>query len=226
MSFISLDYSRPLTESGFKVLAYRKTEFVENKRAQKRERIVSAARGLVEAGGWSNCILTRVAEQAGVSTGSLYSYFNKITDLYIEVFDVIAKEELAIISEIADQSAPASIRFERAVDTFAHRALKGPVRAYAVMGEPVALEVDQVRQQGHALFIAEFEKIIADGVAAGELRPQNPRISAACVLGLLIETLVIPLSNDAPPLANQTQEIRAEILNFSRFAVGMKNHPS
>ncbi|MCB1545204.1 MAG: TetR/AcrR family transcriptional regulator [Methylobacteriaceae bacterium] len=204
-------------------MAYRKTEFVENKQKATRERIVRTARALVELGGWKNCSLNAVAAEAGVSVGSVYTHFGKITDLYIDVFEAIAGEEVAILAKIVASSGSASERFLRAVDTFARRALRGRIKAYAVIAEPVAAEVDNVRQKAHAWFIDEFEKIIACGVETGEFRPQNPRISAACVLGLLAETLVIPLSPDAAPLADSGAQLRAEILDFCRRAVGVSS---
>ena len=204
-------------------MAYRKTEFVENKQKATRERIVRTARALVELGGWKNCSLNAVAAEAGVSVGSVYTHFGKITDLYIDVFGAIAAEEVAILAKIVASSGSASERFLQAVDTFARRALQGRIKAYAVIAEPVAAEVDDVRQKAHAWFIDEFEKIIAHGVETDEFRPQNPRISAACVLGLLAETLVIPLSPDAAPLADNGAQLRAEILDFCRRAVGVSS---
>lgn len=204
-------------------MAYRKTEFVENKRKATRAKILQTARTLVEQGGWANCSLTKVAADSGVAVGSVYTHFGKITDLYIEVFETIATEEVAVIAAIAASEGTATERFEQAVDTFARRALKGPVKSYAVMGEPVAAEVGLFRQKTHAWFIDKFEKIIASGTETGALRPQNPRISAACVLGLLIETLVIPLSSETGRLADSGTQLRREILEFSRHAVGMSS---
>lgn len=205
-------------------MAYRKTEFVENKRKTTRARILQTARALVELGGWRNCTLNKVAADAGVAVGSVYMHFGKITDLYIEVFETIAAEEVALIAEIAEAEGSAAARFAHAFDTFARRALQGRVKAYAVMGEPVAAEVDEVRQKTHAWFINEFEKIIASGTESGEFRPQNPRVSAACVLGLLVETLIIPLSSDAARLADNGVQLRTELLNFARHAVGISSH--
>ncbi|MFC3616475.1 TetR/AcrR family transcriptional regulator [Lutimaribacter marinistellae] len=148
------------------------------------------ARGLVEQGGWTNCTLNKAAAGTGVAVGSVYTHFGKITDLYVEVFNDIAKEEIAVIAAIAEGEGTEEHRFSSAVDTFARRALQGPIKAYAVIAEPVAAEVDEVRQKTHALFIDEFERIIAGGLQNGAFRPEKARISAACVLGLLVDALV------------------------------------
>jgi AcrR family transcriptional regulator len=200
-------------------MAYRKTEFVENKRRQTRERILHAAKKLVENGGWENCNLTKVAKNSGVASGSIYNYFEKITDLYIEVFYAIADEEIAVISNIANSKESPLERFKLAISTFASRALKGRTKAYAVIGEPVAQEVDSIRQKYHAKFIEQYERIISDGVKAGDFHAQTPRTSATCAFGALVETLVVPLASTASNLPDNGLELQNEILSFCLRAV-------
>lgn len=201
-------------------MAYRKTEFVENKRIKTRERIVRAARDLVEAGGWSNCSLTKVARMSGVASGSVYTHFGKITDLYIEVFLAIADEEAAVISDIASSDATPVERFERAIMTFARRALRGRVKAYAVIAEPVAEEVDVIRQKHRVRFVEHLQRIIVDGVSSGDFRLQNPKVAATCVMGALAETLVRPISTPAEPDGTDDKLLQEQILSFCLYAVG------
>lgn len=201
-------------------MAYRKTTFVENKRKATRDRITRAARKLVNSGGWSNCSLNKVSKGAEVSAGSIYTHFGKITDLYTEVFLHIADEEVAVIASIAIADTPALDRFIAAVNTFSGRALKGRAKAYAVIAEPVAPEVDATRQRYHAKFIEQYESIIASGVEAGVFRRQNSRVSASCVFGALVETLVMPLSPEDTFPTDSDQRIQEDILLFCLNAVG------
>lgn len=207
-------------------MAYRKTNFVENKRKETRQRIVRAARALVESGGWDNCSLTKVARVSGVATGSVYTHFRKISELYVEVFLAIADEEVSVIAEIAASDASPCERFEATIITFARRALRGRVKAFAVIAQPVAAEVDAVRQKHRVRFVEQFERIIEDGISTGDFRAQNPRVAATCVLGALAETLVKPISAHGEEDTSCDALLQDEILSFCLHAIGAEQSSS
>ncbi|MEM9725133.1 MAG: TetR/AcrR family transcriptional regulator [Pseudomonadota bacterium] len=206
-------------------MAYRKTEFVERKRLETRARIVEAAVGQVTRGGWRACVLKSIAREAGVSTGAIYTHFERVTDLYIEAFSTIAEQELAVIGSIVDGSGAPPVRLAAAVETFMARALRGPARAYAVIEEPVAPEVDRVRQLFRRRFVLLFEKIIRDGVALRVFPPQNAEVSAACALGAMAEALIPPLASGRRQSAESVEQLRADVLAFCRRAVGETGKP-
>lgn len=206
-------------------MPYRKTKFVEDKLKDTRGCIVSAACELVETGGWRNCILTHVAKEASVASGSIYTHFGKITDLYIEVFLSIADEELAVITEIARSNRAPLDRLEEAINVFSSRAMRGRTKAYAVIAEPVAPEVDAVRQDFRKRFVDEYEHIIAQGVRDGDFCAQDPRIAATCVVGAISETLVRPLSDQTEIHPKAASQIQGEILAFCLRAIGLDQAP-
>lgn len=203
-------------------MAYRKTKYVENKLSATRVRILMVARKLVEKGGWRACTLTSVAVEAGVSSGSIYTYFNKISDLYTEVFFEIAKEELAVIAKIARSDGPPSLRLEKAIMAFARRAMRAPAKAYAVIGEPVAAETGKVRHDFRTQFIAEYEHIIAEGVHCGSFRKGSPRLMSTCLLGAMTEALFHPLSSAADVSKAEHRKIAKELSDFCMSAISLK----
>lgn len=201
-------------------MAYRKTEFVERKRLETRARIVDAAASLVRVAGWRGCQLKAVAERAGVSTGSLYTHFSKITDLYTEVYRLIAEAENAALLAVAAQDGPAVDRLRAAIDAFTGRALRGRVQAYAMIGEPVPPEVEALRQRVRRRFAEPFEAIIRDGIEAGAFAPQDPVVSAACILGSLSESMISPLAPEAAAQTDQGEALRRRVCDFCLRAVG------
>ncbi len=201
-------------------MPYRKTEFVERKRLATRARIIDAATTLVQAGGWKACRLQSVAQAAGVSTGSVYTHFDRISDLYIEVFRGIAEAELEVIAEVVHGPRPAVERLDAAVDRFAARALRGRVKAYAVIGEPVPREVEVVRQEYRRRFVELFRQIIEDGVAEAAFADQDAAATAACTLGALSEALILPLAPDTETLPDRGRALRSQVRSFCRRAVG------
>src|SRR5437762_2815104 len=67
-------------------MPYRPTERTEARRAETRERIVSAALDQLAEGGYASASVQAVASRAGVATGSVYRYFPSKSDLFAEVF--------------------------------------------------------------------------------------------------------------------------------------------
>ena len=81
-----------------------------------------------------------------------------------------------------------------AVETFARRALRGRRLAWALLAEPVDPAVEVERLAFRRAYAAGFEHVLREGVAAGELAPQNVELTAAALVGALGEALVGPLS--------------------------------
>ncbi len=175
-------------------MAYKRSELMEKRLAGNREAILAAARRLVAAGGYRNAPVTAVAAEAGVSTGLIYRHFPSKAELFVEVLTAAVEHELEILSAIAGQTRPAPQRLHAAVASFVRRAMAGPWLAYAFIAEPVDPEVEAERIRCRRLFGDVFKRILADGVHAGELPPQDLDVSAACIVGAFTEALVGPVA--------------------------------
>ena len=66
-----------------------------------RERLVGAARLLLEEGGYAAASVQAIADRAGVSAGALYRHFPSKAELFVDVFREAAKRDLAAIDEAA-----------------------------------------------------------------------------------------------------------------------------
>jgi AcrR family transcriptional regulator len=166
------------------------------RRAATRDAIVAGTLSLVAERGWAAASMQDVARRAGVATGSLYRHFPSKADLLAEVFAVAAERELALVREIAgDGARPPRERLAAAVETFARRALAAPTLAYALMAEPVDPAVEAARLANKRAYAEVFAALLADGAAAGELRPGDVRVAAAAIVGALPEALLGPLGD-------------------------------
>ncbi|WP_457331656.1 TetR/AcrR family transcriptional regulator [Rhizobacter sp. P5_C2] len=174
-------------------MAYQRTPYVESKRAEARDRFIEAGVTLLAQGGWRDVQMSAVAALAGLSTGALYLHFPSKTQLLLELYRVQAGKELDVTTAIAAQAGTARERLAAAIGSFAQRALNGGRLSYALVQEPTDNEVEQLRLQFHAEFIALFQKILDDGRASGELRVADTRVAAACVFGSITESLLHPL---------------------------------
>ena len=185
-----------------------------------RERLLAAARGLIEEGGYGSASVAAIAERAGVAAGTLYRHFPSKEDLFVEVFrSVCAGEERAMFAATTADSGSASERLQEVLATFAQRALRNRRLAWALIAEPVDPRVDAERLAYRARYAELIAATLAAGIAAGELPTQDVALTAAALVGGCDEALVGPLS----PLAASrpaAEDVVAAIRTFAARAIG------
>jgi AcrR family transcriptional regulator len=194
--------------------------------AGNRRRILEAARVVVAEQGYAAAQVAVVASVADVATGSVYRHFPSKASLFTEMLRAVCDRELAVVQAIAaERERPALDRIGDAVATFADRALRGEGLAYAVIVEPMDTGVDQVRLAARARLADVFAALIGEGVAAGELAPQDTRLRGAAIVGALLEALVAPLAcrAEVPP---DREAITREVAAFCRAAVAGTSSPA
>src|SRR6266550_6297885 len=107
-------------------MPYRPTERTEARKAETRERIVSAALDQLAEGGYASASVQAVAARAGVATGTVYRHFPSKADLFAEVFRQASQREVdALAAAAAGAEGGAAARIAAAVENFARRALSG-----------------------------------------------------------------------------------------------------
>ncbi|MGW2177624.1 TetR/AcrR family transcriptional regulator [Streptomyces sp. NPDC001732] len=175
-------------------MAYRPTARTEATRLAHRERLLDAARQLLAEGGYAAAGVSALARRAGVSTGSVYNHFASKQELLAAVFRHVAGHELGAVREAVRDREGAAGQLRALVEVFSYRALRAPRTAWALLAEPVDPLVEEERLTYRRGYHDLAETIIVAGIAAGELPPQNARLSAAAVIGAVGEALIGPLS--------------------------------
>jgi AcrR family transcriptional regulator len=203
--------------------SYRRSARMAERLADKRERIIRAARKLIARGGFQAAQIAAVAAGAGVSTGSIYRHFPSKAALFIEALNAAVTHEIAILEQIARSNATVSLRLQRAVESFAHRALEGRNLAYAFIAEPIDAEVDNERIRCRRRFGRVFARLLREGIDAGEFPTQDIEAGAACIVGAFTEALITPIApgSRAPPARGRTRLVAA-ISGFCLRAVGAR----
>jgi AcrR family transcriptional regulator len=183
-----------------------------------RERLIDAARALLEEGGYAAASVQAIAERTGVAAGALYRHFPSKAELFVEVFRDAAKRDLAAMGDAAS-SGGCIARLEAAVATHARRALRHRRLAWALVYEPVDPLVDAERLVYRREYCRHMAALLRAAIAAGEIPDQNAELSAAALVGAIAESLVGPLS----PIAGQIsadEEVIATLVRFCRRGVG------
>ena len=187
---------------------------------ERRERdILAAALELCSTPEWESVTVGQIADRAEVGKGTVYKHFEGKADLVTGVFRKVVTREVEAVAA-AGSGGDAAQRVSAAVETFAVRALKNPKLAYVLLAEPVDPAVDAERLRFRRAFAETFESAVADGVARGELPPQDARISSAAMVGAIGEVLVGPLAH-----APHTESVVPELVSFALRALGVRRGP-
>ncbi|QOY33827.1 TetR/AcrR family transcriptional regulator [Anaerobacillus isosaccharinicus] len=70
---------------------------------EKRERIINAATEEFASYSFSQASIARIIEQAGISRGSFYQYFEDIKDVYKFIFEKAGQEKLVYIYDVVSR---------------------------------------------------------------------------------------------------------------------------
>jgi AcrR family transcriptional regulator len=176
------------------VVPYRPTERTRARLAAARETILEAATAQLAEGGYASASVVGVARRAGVATGSVYRHFPSKGDLFAEVFRRCSQAEVDVLRDIAGRREPVANRLAAWVEAFVRRALAEPVRAYALIAEPVDPAVDAERLLFRRAYADLFRAALREGMSRGDLPPNDADLMAAAIVGALAEALVGPLA--------------------------------
>jgi AcrR family transcriptional regulator len=183
-------------------MPYRETERARAHAAGVRERILRAAHDQLAEGGFASAGVQAVARRAGVATGSVYRHFPSKADLLAEAFRRAAQREVDVVRGAGS--------VEEAVEVFVRRALAAPVRAYALIAEPVDPAVEAERLEFRAAYAAVFANLLD--------APDD--VVAAALVGALAEALVGPLARrDRDP-----DQLVETLQRFCLSAIGRNPH--
>lgn len=202
-------------------MAYRRTENATQRLADKRARILKAARDLVAQGGWAAAQIDQVAEMAGVATGTVYRYWPSKAELCVEIVATVSAREVGIVKAVADGSGSPVEKLSAAIRTFAGRALRGRRLAYALIAEPVDPDVEAVRLDYRAQLAHCLERILREGIMRGAFPRLDPAVAAACIVGAFMEALIGPLAPAKGKGPRATKHLIEQITQFClRASVG------
>lgn len=184
-----------------------------------RARLLRAAHELTQEGGYAAASVAAIAARAGVTASAMYRHFPSKAELFVELFRTVCGREIAAAAAASEQAGTVVERVEAVIATFAERALRNPRLAWALLAEPVDPLVDAERLAYRRDYRERIASILREGVANGELPPQDEALTAAALVGGAGEALVGPLS---PLSAGEPEidEIVAALRTFTRRAVG------
>ncbi|MDO8211681.1 TetR/AcrR family transcriptional regulator [Conexibacter sp. CPCC 206217] len=175
--------------------------------APTRQRLLDAARSVVEERGYGGASVVAIAERAGVASGTLYRHFPSKAELFVEVFRDVCEREIASATRAARSVEAAVDKLDAVLANFARRALANPVLAWSLIAEPVDPAVEQIRLDYRRTYTRHVERLLRAAIRQGSAPPQDTAIAAAALVGAGNEVLAGPLS----PLAGTRRDTARSI---------------
>jgi len=199
-------------------MPYRRTENVTRRLAARHAAIIGAARAAASEGGMAAVQIAPVAQRAGIAAGTVYRYFPGKTDLVAALLTEINEREIGALRRAAAGAPGPLSSLAAAIMTFAVRALRNRRLTFAAIAEPVDAEIDAVRLPFRKALAAEFSARIAAALAGSHLPEQDAARSGKALTGLVIETLIGPLAEDA---AGRERELVQSLTLIALRALGV-----
>lgn len=127
-----------------------------------------------------------LADAVGLQKGSLYHYINSKEELLLRIFDLATASLAGRLEEIARGPGSARQKLTQAIRS--HVAVLtenlGMVTIFVREVHALAGEHLERVRAGRKRYTALFERILEEGVAGGEFRPLDVKITALAILGL------------------------------------------
>jgi AcrR family transcriptional regulator len=198
-------------------MAYRRTENVVRRLAEREQTILDAAQSIAAERGMGAVQIAPVANRADIAAGTVYRYFPSKNNLIAEVISLAAGRELAAMRTAADAAPGPLSALAACIATFAARALNDRRLTWAVLAEPVDANIDALRVEFRRAIASELAWRINVAISGRHLPDQDARAAAPAIVGALIEGLIGPL---ASPGSNARESVQTMTL-LSLRALGV-----
>src|SRR5436190_18972331 len=175
-------------------MAYRRTQAVVKRLAARRSAILAAARDTAAESGMAAVQIAPVADRANVAAGTVYRYFPSKAELVSELIANVSGDQLDAVRRAADAAPGPLSALAAAVTTVAAHVVSQRRLSWAIVAEPIDVDVAPSRIASRRAIVAEIASRIDLAIRGGHLPAQDAALTAAAIIGELHEALVGPLA--------------------------------
>jgi AcrR family transcriptional regulator len=175
-------------------MAYRRTQAVVKRLAARRNAILAAARETAAEAGMAAVQIAPVADRADVAAGTVYRYFPSKAELISELIADVSGDQLDAVRRAADAAPGPLSALAAAITTVAAHILSQRKLAWAILAEPIDVDVAPSRIESRRAIVAEIATRIEAAARGGHLPQQDAALTAAAIIGALHEALVGPIA--------------------------------
>jgi len=180
---------------------------------ERKSQIINAAEDVFTKKGFAEARMDDIAEETGLSKGTLYLYFKSKDDLIIAILDRIFQREFRMFDEMDYSKISATESISLFVDTIA-KDIKLMLRLMPIAYEFLALAFrNKTVQKALKVYVNRYMDIlvpiIENGIASGEFKEVDPR-EVAIAMGAILEGTILIWVYDKS-LVNPEENIRSGI---------------
>ena len=202
-------------------MAYRRTENVIRRQAERHDAIVAAAGRAASEGGMAAIQIAPVAARAGIAAGTVYRYFPSKTELVGALVASAAEREIDAVRRAAEAAPGPLSALAAAIATFAGRAVRNRKLAWAMIAEPADADTDAMRLAYRKALAEQFEGLVNTAVAGGHMPEIDAALAVPALIGALLEGLAGPLAADAGNDESKTREAVQTLTLFALRGLGV-----
>jgi len=161
---------------------------------ERTSQIITAAEDVFTKKGFAEARMDDIAEETGLSKGTLYNYFKSKDDLIIAILDRIFQREFKAFDEMDISKMSSTDIVNRFVDTIA-KDIKLMLRLMPIAYEFLALAFrNKTVQKALKVYVNRYMNIlvpiIENGIASGEFKEVDPK-EVAIAMGAVLEGTIL-----------------------------------
>ena len=192
-----------------------RSRLTQEARGLARERLLQAAESVFARDGFEGARIEDVAAAAGVSTGTLYNYFDGKADLVMEMQHRRMDEALAGVDALLAGPGAFPQKLEGYLDSFFRFGQQNRVFLEVLRDSPHLLRtslrtgearVHQLREMLERI-LGGLARLMQQGIAEGVLAPRDPADLAQALLGM-VRGLAFHRLGSEPPHREQVDLAR------------------
>jgi TetR/AcrR family transcriptional regulator, cholesterol catabolism regulator len=153
----------------------------------RRRQIEEVASSLFSSRGYAATSMRDIAKALDLQGGSLYAHIPSKEAVLAAIVEEAAEAFHAAVRPIAERGGPAAERLREMVAAHVRVVTGGRERAKVFLFEWTFLgeERRQVVTRSRSAYQGYFERVVAEGVAAGEFATPDPRLAAVFLLSAM-----------------------------------------
>ncbi|GMA49388.1 TetR family transcriptional regulator [Alicyclobacillus contaminans] len=153
-------------------------------RPSQKDQILAAARRLFSGKGYHGTTIREIADEAGILSGSLYAHIQTKEDLLFEIADEGAEAFLAAVTGVMRKPGNAVEKIQAGLRAHV-RVVADHLEAAKVFfheWEALSAERRAVIQHKRDVYESQWASLIAQGMAEGALRTDDPKFARLLLL--------------------------------------------
>jgi AcrR family transcriptional regulator len=178
-----------------------------------RQRILEVSAALFARKGFHGTATREIAAEVGIRQPSLFHHFPTKQAILAELLDRDLRPALERIRRHRAGDAGAAVRLYAYLLDDVAALVASPFDARGLYNDDVLLEDDLAEQRRlRTRLHEETRRLIAEGVASGDLRPLDPLFAQQVVSGMLLDTIWVTGTHLADDLTDRPAQIADFVL--------------